>query len=292
MESKTKVAVLGLGTMGRGMAMNLLRAGFAVTVYNRNFDKAEALTSEGATAARKPLEAAQEASVVISMLADDEASREVWLGADGALAAMQSGSIAIESSTVSPEWIGELSAAAKRGGVRLVEAPVTGSRMQAEGGQLTFLAGSDEETLQQVRPVLQAMSKEVIHLGPIGCGAQLKLINNFLCGVQVASFAEALAWIERTELNEDAAIGFLKKGAPGSGILNAMADRMTQRKYDVNFLLRLMGKDLRYAQAAAKHYAVQLSMGESAEQLFAKAQQQGQGDKDMSAIVETVRAEA
>jgi 3-hydroxyisobutyrate dehydrogenase len=130
----------------------------------------------------------------------------------------------------------------------------------------------------------------VVHLGAIGCGAQLKLINNFLCGVQVASFAEALAWIERTDLNRDAALAFLKKGAPGSGILSAMADRMTQRKYEVNFLLRLMAKDMRYAKAAAAQLGVELTTEEPVERLFEKAKQHGQADKDMSAVAEVVRS--
>jgi 3-hydroxyisobutyrate dehydrogenase len=290
MEAKARVALLGLGTMGNGMALNLLRAGFPLTVYNRATAKADALAAHGAAVARSPAQAGAQASVVLSMLADDAASRAVWSGDQGALAAMSPGSLAVECSTVSPEWIEELAEAARSRNVRFVEAPVTGSRVQAESGQLVFLAGADDDTLVAALPVLRSMSREVLHLGPVGCGAQLKLINNFLCGVQVASFAEALAWIERTELNRETAVDFLKRGAPGSGILNTMADRMTEGKYEVNFLLRLMAKDLRYAQAAAAERGVRLSTGESAEQLFAAAQQQGHGDQDMSAVVEVVRA--
>jgi 3-hydroxyisobutyrate dehydrogenase len=290
MEAKARVALLGLGTMGNGMALNLLRAGFPLTVYNRATAKADALAAHGAAVARSPAQAGAQASVVLSMLADDAASRAVWSGDQGALAAMSPGSLAVECSTVSPEWIEELAEAARSRNVRFVEAPVTGSRVQAESGQLVFLAGADDDTLVAALPVLRSMSREVLHLGPVGCGAQLKLINNFLCGVQVASFAEALAWIARTELNRETAVDFLKRGAPGSGILNTMADRMTEGKYEVNFLLRLMAKDLRYAQAAAAERGVRLSTGESAEQLFAAAQQQGHGDQDMSAVVEVVRA--
>jgi len=105
----------------------------------------------------------------------------------------------------------------------------------------------------------------------------------------VTSFAEALAWIERTGLKRDTALEFLKKGAPGSGILSAMSDRMTRRTYEVNFLLRLMAKDLRYAQAAAAQRAVELSMAEPAEAMFGKAQEQGLGERDMSAVVEVLR---
>ena len=290
METKTTVALLGLGTMGNGMALNLLRAGFPLTVYNRATARAEALAAHGAVVAPTPAQAAAHASVVLSMLADDTACRAVWSGDEGALAAMSPGSVAVECSTVSPKWIQELADAARRRNVRFADAPVTGSRMQAETGQLLFLAGGDDDTLGAVLPVLRSMSREVLHLGPVGCGAQLKLINNFLCGVQVASFAEALAWIERTGLNRDTALGFLKRGAPGSGILNTMADRMTEGKYEVNFLLRLMAKDLRYAQEAAAARGLRLSIGESAERLFRAAQQQGHGEQDMSAVVEVVRS--
>jgi 3-hydroxyisobutyrate dehydrogenase len=134
------------------------------------------------------------------------------------------------------------------------------------------------------------MSKEILHLGPVGSGAQLKLINNFLCAVQMTSFAEALAWMERTGLQREAALEFLKKGAPGSGIVSAMADRMTRRTYEVNFLLRLMAKDVRYAQAAAAERGVQLSTAKPAEAMLQKAEQLGHGSQDMSAVVEVVRA--
>jgi 3-hydroxyisobutyrate dehydrogenase len=289
METELKVALLGLGTMGNGMAQNLLKAGFPLTVYNRTRAKAEALGAVGAVVAESPAGAAEGATVVLAMLADDNASRVAWLGADGALAAMQPGSIAVECSTLSPDWIAELNGAARDRGLRMVEAPVTGSRTQAEAGQLNFLVGADEEALALVEPVLRSMSREILHLGPVGSGAQLKLINNFLCGVQVTSFAEALTWIERTGLKRDMALEFLKKGAPGSGILNAMSDRMTRRTYEVNFLLRLMAKDLRYAHAAAAQRGVDLSTAEPAEAMFAKAQEQGQGERDMSAVVEVLR---
>ena len=285
-----QVLVLGLGVMGRGMAINLRKAGFAVTVWNRTASKAEAFATEGGTAAHTPAQAAANASVVVSMLADDTACREAWLGNDGALAAMQPGSIAIESSTASPAWIAELHMAAQARGIRFLDAPVTGSRTQAEGGQLVFLAGGDSATIEEARPVLAAMSKQVLSLGPVGSGAQLKLINNFLCGVQVASFAEALTWIERNGLDRAAALAFLQSGAPGSGIFAGMSERMTQRTYEVNFALDLMRKDLAYAQTAAEAFGVSLSTAANAEQLFVRAQQEGHGEQDMSAVVEVLRA--
>jgi 3-hydroxyisobutyrate dehydrogenase len=135
------------------------------------------------------------------------------------------------------------------------------------------------------------MSKSIIHVGPVGAGGQLKLINNFLCGVQVASYAEAVAWVERTNLNRTQALDFLKSGAAGSGILTAMTDRMTARTYEVNFLLRLLNKDLRYAQHAAEDKGVMLTTAAATEKLFDEAERQGLGEKDMSAVVEILRVE-
>jgi 3-hydroxyisobutyrate dehydrogenase len=287
--SKQRVALLGIGTMGRGMAANLLKAGFPLTVYNRSREKAEPLAAQGATIAGTPAEGAKGADVVISMLADDSASRTAWLGEDGALDTMASGSTVIECSTLTPGWIAELDRQTKSRDIGLVEAPVTGSRPQAEAGQLTFLCGAEAATLDAVRPVLTVMSKAILHLGPVGSGGQLKLINNFLCAAQVASFAEALAWVERTQLDRTQALDFLKTGAAGSGILNAMTDRMTARTYEVNFLLRLLNKDLRYAQTAAAENGVTLTTAAVTEQLFDKAEQQGLGEKDMSAVIEVLR---
>lgn len=286
-----KVAVLGLGVMGVGMAQNLRKAGFDVTVWNRTATKAEVFAKDGGVAASSPAEAAKGAKVVISMLADDNASRAAWLGEHGALGGMETNAIAVESSTVSPVWIAELYAAAQARGVRLLDAPATGSRPQAEAGQLTFLTGGDAAAVEEARPVLAAMSKQVLPLGPVGSGAQLKLINNFLCGVQIVSFAEALTWIERSGLDRTLALEFLKTAAPGSGILAGMSERMTKRTYEVNFALDLMRKDMSYAQTAAEAFGVDLSTAANAERLFVQAQEKGLGEKDMSAVVEVVRAE-
>lgn len=287
--SKQTVALLGIGTMGRGMAANLLKAGFPLTVYNRTREKAEPLAAQGATIADTPAEAAKNADVVLSILSDDDASRAAWLGDNGALAAMMAGSTIVECGTLSPEWIAELDAKSKAKGIGLVEAPVTGSRPQAEAGQLTFLCGCEDATLDKVRSVLEPMSKGIVHLGPVGSGGQLKLINNFLCAVQVASFAEALTWIERTSLNREQALEMLKTGAPGSGIFNAMSQRMTDRTYEVNFLLRLLNKDVRYAEAAAAEHGVTLTTATATLNLLNQAEQQGLGEKDMSAVFEVVR---
>lgn len=286
---KQRIAVLGLGTMGLGMARNLLKAGYAVVVWNRTRSKAEPLQTEGATLASTPAEAASGADVILSMLADDTASREVWLGEQGALQAAKKSTVLVESSTATPAWVGELATAAKAQDCTLLDAPVTGSKQQAEAGQLSFLAGGDASALEEVRPVLEAMGKAVYHLGPTGSGARLKLINNFLCGVQVASLAEALTWIERSGLDRTQALEFLTKAAPGSPLLGGVSGRMVQATYEVNFLLPLMNKDMRYAAADAATFGVDLRTGASSESRFEDAIEAGITDKDMSAVIEPVR---
>jgi 3-hydroxyisobutyrate dehydrogenase len=133
------------------------------------------------------------------------------------------------------------------------------------------------------------MGQSVIHLGPAGSGARMKLINNFLCGVQIASLAEAMVWIERSGLNREQALEFLKKAAPGSPLLAGISARMVEATYGVNFLLSLMKKDMRYAQSDAKSLGVELHTGATAESRFEEAVKAGFGEKDMSAVVEPLR---
>jgi 3-hydroxyisobutyrate dehydrogenase len=287
--ARQSVALLGLGIMGSGMADNLLKAGFPLTVWNRTTTRAQPLAAKGARIAATPADAVRGAQVIIAMLADDAASRHVWLGEHGALAAAEEDAVLIDCSTVSPAWIAELSHQAAQRGLQFLDAPVTGSRMQAEGGQLNFLVGGEEAALAKVRSVLEAMSKEIVFLGPVGSGAKMKLINNFLSAVQIASLAEGLTWIERSGLDRDKALAFLKTGAPGSPLLGVISTRMASQNYAVNFYLRLLAKDIRYAENEAASCDVELSTAMAARRLFENAVEQGYGDQDMSAVIEPVR---
>jgi len=274
------------------MAGHLLDAGYPLTIWNRTPGKAQALEARGARLAKSPREAAAGAAVVISMLADVPVCRDVWLGRGEALVDVAPGTILIESSTVSVEWIEELERAAREHGCDLVDAPVTGSKPQAEAGQLLFLAGGSSATVNKVTPILKAMGRDVVHVGPAGSGARLKLINNFLSGSQVAALAEALSLIERSGLDREKALGVLTEGAPGSPLVKLLSGRMTARQYEPNFVLRLMAKDLRYAVTEADHQALDLDMGRAALRVFEHAIAAGQGDDDMSAVVEQFRIQA
>ncbi len=220
--NSTKVALIGLGTMGAGMAGRLLAAGFPLTVYNRSAAKIQPLVSQGAKPAASPREAAQGTDIIISMVADDAASRQVWLSNNGALDGAIQGALLIECSTISPGWAEELAAEAAKRSCEFMDAPVTGSKPQAAAGQLLFLVGGTDQSLARARPVLAAMSRDIMHLGPVGSGALVKLINNMVCGVQVAAIAEALALIERTDLDTAKALSVLTDGAPGSPLVKAL----------------------------------------------------------------------
>ncbi len=196
--SKPNIAFLGVGLMGKGMAGCLLQAGFPLTIYNRNQAKCEELAGRGAAVADSPREAAASADVAISMVSDDIASRSIWFGDDGALSSVARSSVLIDSSTLTVPWVRELAAAAAERGCEFLDAPVTGSRDHAAAGELKFLVGGEAETLERVRAVLAAMSSTIMHLGPLGSGALVKLVNNGLCGVQAAALAEALALIEKS----------------------------------------------------------------------------------------------
>lgn len=286
-----QIAILGLGTMGLGMAKNLLKAGFTVAAYNRTSAKAAPLDALGARIADTPADAARDADVVISILSDDDVSRKTWTGEHGALDGAKPGAVLVESSTVTPAWIAEFALLAAERNLHLVDAPVTGSRLQAEGCQLIFLVGANAGILDRIRPVLAAMSKEIVLLGPIGSGARMKLINNFLAGVQVASVAEAISWVERSGLDREQALKILCNGAPGSPLINTISARMVAANYDVNFLLSLMRKDLHYARSDAATLGVELRSAKTAEERFVEAAAAGHGDKDMSAVIEPLRAQ-
>jgi 3-hydroxyisobutyrate dehydrogenase len=296
---KPRVALLGLGVMGTGMAHSLLRAGFPLTVYNRNAAKAAAIAAgTDARAAATPREAAAGADIVVSMVADDAASRAVWLGTDGALAGVKADAVLIESSTVTAAWIRELADAvrtahaASGAGVELLDAPVTGTRPHAEAGELLFLVGGAASALERARPALAAMSRATIHVGPTGSGALLKLVNNFVCGVQAVALAEALTLVERSGLDRDKALDLLTNGAAGSPLVKTLSARMTSGEFTPpNFTLQLMTKDMVYAQqeAARAGVGVALETAACAQRVFERAIADGHAEDDFASVIESVR---
>ena len=248
-----RVALLGLGTMGAGMAANWLAKGFPLSVWNRTPAKAQALAEKGAKAAATPREAAEGADCIFAMVADDAASRAVWLGADGALAGAKPGAVVVESSTLTPDWVRELAGHARAKGCGFLDAPVGGSRQAAASGELRLFVGGDAATLDKARPALVAIGSKIDLLGPAGAGATWKLINNQLIAAQVAALGEALDVARKAGFRPVQISSLILNGAASSPIVKIKLPSMLDGDYDEpDFALSLMLKDARYAAALAQ----------------------------------------
>jgi 3-hydroxyisobutyrate dehydrogenase len=289
--SKPRVAILGLGIMGGGMASRLLSMKFSVTVYNRTRERAEKYAPSGAFVAGTPREASARADVVIVMVADDVASRGIWLGPDGALAGAAPGTLLVDSSTISVSWVKELAAAAAQKQCEFLDAPVTGTKPHAASGELFFMVGGSAAGFNRAREVLSALGREVLHLGPNGSGALIKLINNFVCGVEAASFSEAMALVSASGLDREKCISVLGNSALASPLIKRMLTSMGTNDFTPNFPLTLMAKDIGYAINEASRLGVPLQTALPALEVFKHAMEKGLGDQDFSAVVKAVGKE-
>ena len=282
----SNIAFLGLGAMGRRMALRLIKAGHQLTVWNRSPQALEALASAGARLANNPAQAAASAEFVISMVRDDAASRAVWCEPEsGALAAMQSSAIAIESSTLSIDWIGELGRAAQARGVALLEAPVSGSRPAAEAGQLVYLVGGEAGALSRAEALLKTMGSAIHHLGPIGSGTLTKLATNSLLGIQVTALAEIIALLKRSGTDVERCLGAIAGTSVWSPVAHALTKSMLSRDFQPQFPVELIEKDFAYTLAAA---GAELSLPTlaAARSVFSQGIQQGLGGDNMTAVVQ------
>jgi 3-hydroxyisobutyrate dehydrogenase len=285
-----RIALMGLGAMGSGMAANWLKKGFALSVYNRSRDKAEPLAAQGARVTGTPRQAAEGADVILACVANDEASREVWLGADGALQAAKPGAVLIESSTITPDWVKELAAKAKGKGCDFLDAPLGGSKPAAAAGQLIFFVGGEQEALDKARPALEAVGSKINHLGHVGAGATWKLINNMMVAVEVAMLAEALRLAEKAGFKAAQAGSLIANAGVASPVIQAKIARMVEHKFsDTDFALQWMRKDADYAIGLAKAAGMDLSLLPAAAKLFREAEAAGLGKDDLAAVVRAVR---
>lgn len=280
-----RVALIGLGAMGARMGQRLLDAGHPLVVYNRTPARADALVAAGATRAETPRAAAEAAEVVIAMVTDDEASRAVWDDPQtGALLGLRAGAIAVESSTVTPARVAALDEAVRARDAALIDAPVAGSRPQAEAGILVHLVGGPSEAVERMRPVLATMSKAAVHAGPIGAGAALKLTVNTLFAVQVAAFAEAVEVLSRLGFDRGAAIKRLAGLPITSPAVAGVAPLIAAGDDAPRFPIALVAKDLRYARVTADSAGARAPMASAAAALYQTAVDGGLGGVNITGI--------
>jgi 3-hydroxyisobutyrate dehydrogenase len=287
-----QMAFLGLGRMGEGMAGRLRAAGHSLTVYNRTAAKAEPLRRQGAAAADTPRAAVTGAEAIFAMVGDDAASRAVWLGADGALAgAPAPGAFAIECSTLSRDWVTELSQAAAARGLRYIDCPVTGLPAAAAAGELTLLVGAAPADLAAAEPLLRPLCREMLRFGEVGAGTAYKLIVNLMGAVQIAATAEALLLAERAGLDLDQVVAALAKGQAASPqvVRNSRLMRRGDHDRDVAFSGRLRLKDARYGVQLAQALGVEVPLGRSAAGAFQRLVDRGLGELNESKVIDVLR---
>lgn len=286
-----RIAFLGLGRMGLGMATRLREAGHDLVVWNRTPGRAERLLDGGARSAATPAEAAADADAVVAMLSDDVASRSVWTGADGVLAGgPRPGTLAVECSTLSHDWVLELADAARGAGLRYLDAPVTGLPEAAAAGHLTLLVGAAAADLAAARPVLTPLADQIIHFGPVGAGTAYKLIVNLMGAVQIAGAAEGLALAERAGLDLDQVASALASGQAASPQVVRNSRRMADADHDdVVFSGRLRHKDTAYAMQLAERLGLAAPFGRVALEGLEALLASGLGDANESAVIEVAR---
>lgn len=284
----TRVAFIGLGRMGHGMAGRYLDAGFTVAVWNRSKAKAEDLIGRGALWATSPEDAAIDADAVITMVADDEASQAVWLSKDGAAATMRAGTLAIECSTVSYQHALDMARELRSRGLIYIDCPVTGLPSAAAEGKLTLLVGADAADLEKAGPFLAPIGSTIRHFGAVGTGTVFKLINNLMGAVQIASLAEGIAIAEQAGLDMNLVMEALATGAVASPQVIRHSRRMVARDFSgASFTAALRHKDAAYAVALAEALLPAVPVGRAALSAYDRAKAHAP-DGDEGQMIEIV----
>lgn len=284
-----KIGFIGLGLMGRPMAMNLLKAGHSLTVWNRTASRADELVAAGAVLAKTPREVAEKSDRLITIVSDPPALESVLWGQegkqDGALGGLKKGSVYIDSSTVSPTLVKKISAACRERGVGFLDAPVTGGDWGAREGNLVFMVGGEAETVKEVEPILGVMGKKWFHLGPNGAGQTIKLAMNAILALEVGAVAEAVGLVTRAGLAGEQLLEVLQASMGRSGLLDLKTPLMLKGDFKPSFPLRLMHKDLGLALDLANQLGVALPTTAAVREVYNFVKGEAKEDLDYSAVM-------
>jgi 3-hydroxyisobutyrate dehydrogenase-like beta-hydroxyacid dehydrogenase len=276
-----RVAFLGLGIMGRPMAANLAKAGHEVTVWNRTPGK----DVEGARTAATPAEAAQGAEVVWICVSDTQAVEDVLFGENGVENSLTPGMTIVDSSTIAPSATVKFAERVRDRGVHYVDAPVTGSKVAAEGGTLIFMVGGEDSAIEGLKPLFAAMGKKICRMGETGKGHAAKLAMNLQIALIYEGFAEGLTLAAKLGVDAADLISLINATMVRSGVVEYKAPFVLNRDFTPNFPLRLMHKDIRLALDAAKEARVKLPALETVEEIYDLAMEEGQQDLDYAATL-------
>ncbi len=286
-QSGERIGFLGLGIMGSRMAANVLDAGFELTVWTHTPGKAERWASEhGCEAVATPAEVAARSDIVLSMVVDGAQVSSVLTGENGAIDAARPGLLCVDMSTIAPPDTRRIGAALRERGVALLDAPVTGSAPRAEDGSLTIMVGGDGEDFARARPLLETMGKLIVHVGELGQGETLKLINNALGAANAAAVAEALLLADATGIDLDAMVEVVSSGSGASAQLSLKSEAMRAHDFTPLFKTAHMLKDVRLCLEEAQSAGVPFPAAAHARDLLTATMSRGHGELDYAAVIE------
>jgi 3-hydroxyisobutyrate dehydrogenase len=281
---QTRVGFIGTGVMGASMAGHILRAGYAVTVFNRTKEKAEPLLAAGAEWADTPAAVAAKCDVVCAIVGYPRDVRQVFLGPDGVLAGARSGTVVIDMTTSDPNLAREIAEAAEGRGVGGLDAPVSGGDVGARNGTLSIMVGGDRDALEAVRPVLECMGKTIVHQGPAGAGQHTKLVNQILIAGALDGVCEALLYATKAGLDPTTVLQSVGGGAAASWQLTNLGPRIIGRDFEPGFFAEHFVKDMGLALDEARRMNLSLPGLGLVAQLFNAVQAQGYGRKGTQAL--------
>ncbi len=283
-----QAGVIGLGIMGSRLAARLVQAGYPVTVYNRTRDKAAALLAQGATWAESPAALAAQVQVLFTVLGDPPAVREMALGETGFLDHLRPESIWVDCSTVDPAFSREMAEQARRRGVRFLDAPIGGSKLMLERGQVSFFVGGDEGVLEACQPLFSALG-QVVHMGENGKGSAMKMVFNMILGECMLAFAEGLALGEGLGIPRERLLAVLLPSPVAMPTLAGKKDKLLSDDYPADFPMKWMRKDLYLITKTGYEYGIPLPGASLAREMFTMACAQGLAELDHSAIARFLR---
>ena len=283
--NKLKLGWIGLGNMGNPMVMNLLKAGFEVMVFNRTKGKEAPIIQAGATAAQHPIELMAKCDVIITMLSNDDAVKEVFEGTHGLLSKQNSGKLIINMSTVSPETSRYLAKKCSDQEVQFIDAPVSGSVKPAQDGTLVILVGSTTTNFELAKPIFDVLGKVAIHVGDAGVASSAKLAINYLLGLNLQGLAETVLFAESNGVSKEDMLQIINAGACGNGITTIKTTSILNDSYPAAFALKHLVKDLRLAKEAGLDSPLIHPLYDS----YATAEKEGLGDQDVMAILSSLK---
>jgi len=279
------VGFIGLGIMGEPMALNLVKAGYKVTAYNRTPEKTKPLKEAGAKVASTPAEAAHNADYVISIVSDSAASEQVFMGKDGALQTVKPGAIVIDSATISPVVSRKLACATAGKKASFLDAPVTGSKHGAEKGELTFMIGGERETFDRAMPLLKILGKKHIYCGSFGAGLSAKLAQNAIQSTMVEIFCEGFVLAVKSGVRPEVMMEIVQNSMARAALTDFKAPFIFKGDFTPYFPLKWMHKDVTLAMEAAFAQDVPMPVSAAVKEVYAAARAQGKGDLDYAAVI-------